>query len=234
MEKRFIVTNHEYLNTGGGCMASVFTVYDSTDNVVRYVCTNDEGFNWQTVDTVTNVDFRCDISNELMDKIIIGHWQWDELTTEPCWDQHLFTDDEFELFKYCEFEFYKKDCMCFGTKVRLMANQLPNELYSKLSEDYIAWSNAEGVGCLTDGYDVFMDSSYEPPVMEDDVELQKLKIFRKWLLDLVSENTSEEKMQELYESYITITVAGHSIGLSFDAENYNNVLRVIDRAIEEF
>lgn len=241
MEKRFIVTDHNYLNTGGNCMVSIFAVYDSTDNVSRFVIANEEGFNWQTADTISS-ELQLD-SDELIKKIVIGSWTWDALVTDPCWDQHQFTDDEWELFKYCEFEFYKKDCKYFNNRVRLSINQLPNELYNKLSEDYRQWADAEGVGCLTDGYNVYMDFNYEPPVKEvdrkaiaDELErkLQELKNFRQWYVDLICKGTSEEKMQELYESYITIAVAGNSIKLDFDADVYNNVLTVIDRAIEEF
>lgn len=222
-------------------MVSIFAVYDSTDNVSRFVIANEEGFNWQTADTISS-ELQLD-SDELIDKIVIGSWNWDVLVTDPSFDQHLFEDDEWALFKYCQFEFYKKDCKYFNNKVRLSTNELPNELYSKLTADYIKWADEEGVGCLTDGYDVFMDDGYEPPVKEvdrkaiaDELErkLQELKNFRQWYVDLISNDTSEEKMQELYESYITIAVAGNSIKLDFDADIYNNVLTVIDRAIEEF
>ena len=240
--ERFIVTDHNYLNTGGNTMVSIFAVYDCKENVSRWVIANDVGFNWQTADTVSNSDFSLDC-DELMDKIVIGSWGWEALTTDPCWNQHLFEDDEWELFKYCEFEFYKKDCKYFNNKVRLAVNQLPNKLYSKLSADYIKWADEEGVGCLTDGYDVFMDDRYEPPVKEVDREaiareldrkLQELKDFKQWYVDLIGPNTSEDDLQKLYESSITIAVAGNSIKLDFDAENYSNVLTVLERAIEEF
>ena len=223
-------------------MVSIFTVYDHTENASRYVIANEEGFNWQTADTVSNSDFTLD-NDELIKKVVLGSWTWDALTSEPCWDQHQFEDDEFELFKYCEFEFYKKDCKYFGTKVRLSIDKLPNELYSKLSEDYIRWSHEEGVGCLTDGYEVFMDAGYEPPTNKDDdigpydnlaIQLQEIKNFRKWFNDLIGPNATEEKLQELYESFITISVAGNSVKLPFDAENFNNIDTVLERCIEEW
>ena len=222
-------------------MVSIFAVYDSTDNVSRFVIANEEGFNWQTADTISS-ELQLD-NDELIKKIVIGSWQWDALVTDPSFDQHLFEDDEWELFKYCQFEFYKKDCKYFNIKVRLSINELPNELYNKLTADYREWADSEGVGALTDGYDVFMDDGYEPSVKEvdrkaiaDELErkLQEMKNFRQWYVNLINKDTTEERMQELYESNITIAVAGNSIKLDFDADTYNNVLTVIDRAIEEF
>ena len=231
MEKRFIVTDHNYINTGGNCMASVFTVYDYTNNISRFVVAGDEGFSWQTADTITG-ELRLD-SDELIKKIVIGSWQWDALVVHPLRNQQ-FTDNEFELFKYCQFEYIKKDCKHFGTKWRIAINELPTELYNKLTDDYRQWAESEGADCLTDGYDVFMDPSYEPPVQEDCAELKELKDFKKWMENLICEDTSDERLEELYDSYITIAVAGNSIKLMFDAENYNNVLHAIERAIEEF
>lgn len=70
--------------------------------------------------------------------------------------------------------------------------------------------------------------------MEFERQLKELKDFRQWYVDLISNSTTEEQMQELYDGFITIAIAGNSIKLAFDAETYNNVLYVIDRAIEEF
>lgn len=212
-------------------MASVFTVYDYTNNISRFVVAGDEGFSWQTADTITG-ELSLD-SDELIKKIVIGSWQWDALVVHPRRNPQ-FTDNEFELFKYCQFEYIKKDCKYFGTKWRIAINELPTELYNKLTDDYRQWAESEGADCLTDGYDVFIDPSYEPPVKEDCAELKELKDFKKWMEDLICEDTSDERLEELYDSYITIAVAGNSIKLMFDAENYNNVLYAIERAIEEF
>ena len=242
MDKRFIVTDHNYLNTGGNCMVSIFAVYDAQENVSRWVIANEEGFNYQTADTISS-ELQLD-SDELIDKIVLGAWQWDALVADPCCDQCQFTEDEFELFKYCEFEFYKKDCKYFNSKVRLATNQLPAELFNKLSPEYIAWANLEGVGCLTDGYDVFMDDNYEPPVEEkaeecnphDDLErqLQEIKNFKRWFNDLVGPQASEEDLQKLYDGYITIAVAGNSVKLPFDANVFSNINHTLRRVIEEW
>lgn len=227
MEKRFIVTDHNYLNTGGNTMVSIFAVYDSMHNVSRFVIANEEGFNWQTADTVSS-ELQLD-SDELIKKIVLGSWKWDTLVTDPSFDMHLFTNDEWELFKYCEFEFYKKDCKYFDTKVRLAVNQLPSELYNKLTADYREWSEREGVGCWTDGYDVFMDGSYEPPVKEDCKDLAEMKEFYKWFNDLQYNNELRDNT-----SYITVAVAGNSVKIPFHADTYELFDRLLTKAIEEF
>lgn len=234
MEKRFIVTNHEYINTGGNTMISVFAVYDSTENVSRFVIANEERFWWQTADTISSeLQIDCD---ELYNKIVIGEWPWEALTCEPSFDQHQFTPEEFELFKYCQFEYIKKDAKHFSIKYRLSINELPQELYNKLTPHYREWADREGVGCLTDGYDVFMDDSYEPPIQECDESLldddrkkclQDMKDFSQWLKELNYDPIS-------FGSYITICVAGNSVKIPLHADSYDLLDRFLDKAIEEY
>lgn len=234
MEKRFIVTDHNYLNTGGNCMVSIFAVYDSADNVSRFVIANEEGFSWQTADTISS-ELQLD-SDELIAKIVLGSWVWEALVTDPCWDQHQFTEEEWELFTYCRFEYLKKDCKYFGTKCRLGINELPQEYYNKLTADYIKWANEEGVGCLTDGYDVFMDDGYEPPTQHCDEALldedhkkclQDMKDFSQWLKELNYDPIS-------FGSYITVCVAGNSVKIPLHADSYELLDRFLDKAIEEY
>ena len=233
--ERFTVINHDYMNTGGNTMVSIFSVYDHTENVTRWVIANEEGFNWQTADTISNCDFTLD-NDEMIKKIVIGSWNWEALTTEPCWDQHQFTDEEWELFKYCQFEFLKKDCEYFGTKVRLALNELPTDLLVHLPHDYVIWAERECVGCLTDGYEVYMDDSYEPPVQKCDESLldderkralTDMKDFSQWLKELNYDPIS-------FGNYITVAVAGNSVKIPLHADTYELLDRFLEKAIEEF
>ena len=230
--ERFVVTNHQYFNTGGNTMVSVFAVYDHEDNITRWCTCNEEGFNWQTADTITNPDFHMD-SDELMNKVLICSCTWDALTTEPCWDQRQFSEEEWQLFKYCQFEFYKEDCKYFGTKVRLPVEWLPNDLFKELTEDYIRWEKEEGCGCLTDGHHVYMDAGYEPPVvyeLEDpkrERELSDLAEFSRWLKQLNYDPIS-------YGSYITVAIAGNSVKIPLHADSYDELDTFIDKVIKSF
>lgn len=66
------------------------------------------------------------------------------------------------------------------------------------------------------------------------VELVQMIKFKEWFDSLMGPNATNESIDNLYDSKITITVAGKSIDLQFDAENYNNVETVLKRAIEEY
>lgn len=226
--ERFTVTNHEYINTGGNCMVSVFTVYDRTDNVSRFVIAGDDGFNWQTADTISNSDFSLD-SDEMIKKIVIGSWKFDALTTEPCWDQHLFEDDEWQLFKYCQFEHYKKDCKYFNIKIELSIKDLPNDLYKELTADYIDWSLKTNASCWTDGYKVFLNDEYEPPVVEDCKDLADMKEFYKWFNDLQYNDELRDNT-----GYFTVAVGGNSVKIPFHADTYELFDILLTKAIEEF
>lgn len=224
---KFTVTDHNHLNTGGNITVSIFAVYDSEANVTRWVIANEDGFNWQTADTISS-ELQLD-SDELTDKIVLGSWPWDALVTDPSFDQHLFEDDEWYLFKYCQFEFYKRDCKYFNTRYRLGINELPNDLYIRLSAEYIEWANREGVGCLTDGYDVFMDESYAPPVTKHDKDLADLKEFFEWYNDLPSNDELRDNTQ-----YITIAVAGNSTKIRFHADSYNSLHDFLETIIKDY
>ena len=218
-------------------MVSVFTVYNSLANTTRWVTANEEGFSLQTADTITSELYLE--HPELLDKVVLGAWQWDALVTPDIDDKRQFDpcpfdDEELYLYTYCRFEFLKEDCKYFGVKVRVDINELPTDLYIRLTDDYRKWATDEGVGCLTDGYDVFMDEGYEPSELIEPQELTELKSFKKWYDSLMGPSASEDDIQKLYDSYITIAVAGNSIKIPFDAENYGNVWTVINRAIEEF
>lgn len=225
--KRFIVTNHEYFNTGGSIMVSIFAVYDTTDNATRWVIANDEGFNWQTADTVSNSDFTLDC-DELIDKVVLGSWSWEALTSEPAPLDHQFTEDEFELFKYCEYEFYKKDCKYFGRRVRVSADRLPNNLYVQLTSGCVDWHNDHGEDFLTDGENVYVSQAYlEYRQAKNDMELQLVDDFKKWL-DIAS--YEPESLGE----YITVAVAGNSVKIPMHADTYDKLDTFLKNVIEEW
>lgn len=225
--KRFIVTNHEYFNTGGNIMVSIFAVYDTTDNATRWVIANDEGFNWQTADTVSNSDFTLDC-DELTDKVVLGSWTWEALTSEPAPLDHQFTEDEFELFKYCEYEFYKKDCKYFGRRVQVSADRLPNELYGLIDSESLAWHNKTGESFLTDGYNVYMSDAYIDYCTEmHERDKQAVEEFVDWLTAMTYE-------PESLGEYITVAVAGNSVKIPMHADSYDLLDTFLKKVIEEW
>lgn len=210
-------------------MVSIFTVYDRSAKATRYVIANELGFNWQTADTISNTEFTLD-SDDMIEEIVLGSWGWEALTCEPTPLDHLFEDDEFELFKYCQFEFLKKDCKYFGTKCRLAIDELSVELFNKLTQDYIDWANENGVGCLTDGYDVFLDDGYEPPVEIEDPRLVDVKSFKDYLTDYVRYVDVENGDV----GYITLAVHNDSTKIPLHADSLDLLVSFLDKIIEEW
>lgn len=221
MSGRFSVVNQEYVNTGGGCMVYAADVYDRTANAMRYFICNEEGFNWQTANTVLcEGDWLEDDS--MLETIVLGTWNWDALTTEPMPDQYLFDDDEFELFKYCQFEYIKRDCKYFAYRYELPVDQLPNEHLSALTTDYIEWLHANDMKVETDGYRVFIRDEYiEYNRKKNDENYQSTKDFSRWLEEL--------KYGPLVgEHYITVTVNNKTAHIPLHADSYDSLQTFIN------
>lgn len=229
---KYYVTNHEYFNTGGGCMVSVFTVYDRSINATRFVIANDEGFNYQTADTVScGGEFEFDE----LEKIIIESHDWSALTCEPMPLDHLFDDNDWELFKYCQFEFYKKDCQRFKTKVTLPIEWLPPVLYANLSTAAKDWLHANDMEVTTDGEHVFMPDEWITYQSEQlDKQLQSIKVFKQWFEDLVNDAFVDNNIEKLYDSELKLTFIGRELTLPFDARTYEAVSELLRDVIEEW
>lgn len=225
MNGRFTVTNHDYVNTGGNTMVSIFAVYDKAENNTKFVLANEDGFNWQTADTISNSEVVE--SDEMYDKILLGCWDWSALTTEPTPLDHQFTEDEFELFTYCRFEYYKKDCKYFNNKVCVPIDQLPNNLYKRLTADYIEWAKDNMCGVETDGYDIFLNENYEPPT-ELDKELADVKDFKRWF-DLIKYEEPDTD-----HGYITVALLGNSVKIPLHADSYYTLDNFLSAIIDDW
>lgn len=230
--EKYYVTNHDYFNTGGSIMVSIFTVYDRKLNTTRYVIANEEGFNVQTADTISCAE---EFEHEELEKIVLESHDWSALTCEPApWDM-LFEDDDWKLYKYCQFEFYKRDCKHFKYKVKVPANWLTPEMYDKLSPAERNWLMENDVDVETDGESFQMPQAYYDCKKEQyEKQLQELKNFKEWLDDLVNKALADETIEKLYNEKIKLTFKGKEIELEFDADNYNNVSLLLGDAIENF
>jgi|SRR5690606_740749 len=139
------VTNHDYMNTGGGCMVSIFTIYDEQLNRTLYLMINEEGGSLSTADYIsTEVEFA---DNMLIDSFSIS-------TLKP-------TDNNFELFRDCFIEHVKKDCQRYKHTYALRFEQLPKELQQQLTPEYRKW-HEEHIGSYyeTDGYKMILDAGF--------------------------------------------------------------------------
>ena len=97
------VMNHEYLNTGGHCMVSVFEVWLPDENRTVFVNVGEE---YCTITTVNHI--MRDLEIDDYDKITVATLYYKE--SDDC----TVTDKYFELGRYCLFEYLKKDCQYMG------------------------------------------------------------------------------------------------------------------------
>ena len=224
--KRYSVINHEFDNTGGNCMVSTFTVYDRKDNVSRYIMMNDEGFSLTTVDTI-----RCEewfITDEERDSTIIASWSFEDLTCDPSFDQYQFSEEEFELYKYCQYEFYKKFCAYFKQTVEVDVNDLPNELYSKLGEEAAEWHKINEYYVSTDGYTVKPHPYFDAERWhEDRKRLQQIRDFNDW-------HKQQAAIEELYDEHYVLSFAGRSVKLPYDADVFSAIDDLLKNIIKEW
>lgn len=213
-------------------MVSIFTVYNHRDKVARYVIANEEGFNVQTIDTVS---CEREFDDSELDDIILENHDWSALTCEPApWDM-LFEDEEWKLYKYCQFEFYKRDCLRFKHRVNVPVQWLPPELYDKLTTEAKDWLMANDVDVETDGNDVWLPEAYTDYREEQlQKQLQGLKDFKEWLDNLVSAEHPEEDIERLYNETFKLSFNGREVELDFDADNYSHVSDLLQAAIDNF
>ena len=97
------VISHNYLNTGGHCMISVFEVWLPDENRTVFVNVGDECCTITTVNHIMS-DFEIDD----FDKITVATLNYKE--SDDC----TVANKYFELCRYCLFEYLKKDCKYMG------------------------------------------------------------------------------------------------------------------------
>ena len=100
----YTVISHDYENTGGHCMISVFEVWLPDENRTVFVNVGEE---YCTVTTVNHI--MSDLEIDDYDKITVAELYYKD--SDDC----TVTDKYFELCRYCIFEYLKKDCkhMCY-------------------------------------------------------------------------------------------------------------------------
>lgn len=215
-------------------MVSIFTVFDRSVKANRYVVANDEGFNWQTIDNIGH-EPPADLTD---DDIYLDYFNWDRLTTEPSPTQVIqrdLTDDEFELFKYCQFEFYKKFCADFKIKVKLPADQLPMELFNTLSQEELDWHKEHECDFATDGYKVYTDELYVSKAdREYDSLLQEIKDFSQWFKELPADNDFVMGNKGPAYSYATLTLGNRAIQLPMHADTYQLIEELLEDVIDQW
>lgn len=216
--KEMQVGDHQYTNTGGNCMVSTFTVWMPTENRTLWVHCSDEGATLATCDYINQ-------EVEFSDEMIIADVMFAML--EPT------TSEYFELFRYCHFEYLKKDCKHYGYVAATWYPLLTDAHKQLLPLGYIAWHLEEiGEQFATDGENIIMDDSYK--VSEPDAKaaaelLQHIRTeYSRW-----SDCDDESLTEEWYGVKVSIAFGEKSITVSNCAAIYNALERCLQDYISE-
>lgn len=154
---RYKVLAHVYENTGGNCMVSIFTVYDAHQNRTLYAMVNEECFSVNTVDFIQQeVDYD--------DSMMLFNLYFTEPTSSEEWLDYR------DLMMYCRFEFIKKNCKYFSSRVFLEVEDLPQRLLDQMPAGYEEWLNENSQLIETDGYDIFVDERFTGKTVDSTVE----------------------------------------------------------------
>ena len=219
---RFDVRNYEYMNTGGNTMVGICEVWLPDENKMVYCFTNEEGC------TISPVDY---IRND------VEPYQLDDLQTEEYdWGRVTGYEKRFELLRYCWNSYTEDDCRYFGITRRVPYYLLSDKLQKKVHADYLVWSEAESDGLVeTNGREIIEDPDFSAQFeSKEDKQLQEIKDFRKWHNNLVNATTTDEELDALYLEDYTLTIAGRSIKLRYDADTFNHVDDLLKRVIEQW
>ena len=138
------VISHNYVNTGGHCMVSVFEVWLPDENRTVFV---NVGEGYSTITTVNHIMSDLEIDN--FDKITVTTLNYTE--SDDC----TVTNKYFELSRYCLFEYLKKDCKYMGYIESLPFVWLLPVYQQQISDVERQFVKDEHGGCFdTDGYHV--------------------------------------------------------------------------------
>lgn len=224
---RFLVINHNYTNTGGGCMVSVFSVYDKQVRAMRYLVANDEGYNWQSMDTVGH-EPPADID---YDEVIIDCCDWNKLYDE--YAEHE-DSDMYNLIKYCQFEFIKRNYTSTGALTELLVRDAPKELYDTIDARQLTWHVVNQQYIYTDGYKLLPNELCPLPEELEDDKLKAIKNFKQWLDDLVNEGFATDTIENYYSDKFTIVFRDRALQLDFDAAAYQSISDALKYVIEQW
>lgn len=155
---KYRVISHDYRNTGGNMMVSVFQIYLPTDNRTVFVNCGENTASMTTVDYVNNFD------PDDYDQITIESVDFTE-DIDHCGCPIIYED----IFRYCLFEWIKSDCKHYSYRMGIDYDWLPMSvqmMISDLQKDFVE-DNQCGL-FYTDGYHVFVPT---PDGDDDELEI---------------------------------------------------------------
>lgn len=149
---KYRVISHDYRNTGGNTMVSVFQVYLADQNRTVFVNCGEHSASITTVDYVNKFD------PDDYDQITVESVDFTEgLSAEVC--------AYYDVFSYCLFEWLKSDCKHYRYTMGIHYCWVPEAVRVQISDFQKDFVEDELNGLFyTDGYNVFVPT----PSGEDD------------------------------------------------------------------
>ena len=237
---KYMVTDNNYMNTGGHCMVSIFTVIRKTDMTTLYMSVDDDANIVLTTIDHINIDVDQLGADIDYDKITIASYDYSDeyLGCYPNDDQvvQLEDNDLIELFVYGRFEHMFSRCSAFDHHTYIEANELPPALYSQVTVHYIQWLDDNGLLLETDGHQIYMADNYIDPKLDAmSKQARDVENFRMWLATCYPQATaSDEETNKFFnDNYFTISFAGKRVFIYNCAVAYDGVYHLLRDVLED-
>ncbi len=209
----FKVLNYTYLNTGGNTMVGIFEVWLPAEMRVVFALTNEEGCTLSVVDYISN-----DLDVDDYDELYIDTIDWGRATGH---------EKYFELYRHCLNEYTKSDCRYFGYTRGLPYHLLSDELQKQITDEYRKWFDAQEFDIFeTDGEKIIIRPDYEQDSVWNKM-LEVVKAFKEW-------HDTTAGVEDLYDQNYTLTFAGHTVELPYNADVWDAVDTMLERTIRDW
>lgn len=217
------VIKHEYKNTGGHCMVSIFTVYELPAKRTLYLTLNEESCSLATGNYICyELDYE--------DVELLWSVQFDML--QP-------TDDNFEFIRDCYIEYIKNDCKYFKSTYQIPLNFMPDYLCRQLTAEYSQWLEKNELTTVeTDGYKIIIDENYqELRLNENEPEAQQCYQMLDYMDDIMNkwhgDNATKEQVEEFYNIKILVGFNGQYTVFDNSAATFCGLQEMLKYIISE-
>lgn len=205
------ILDHQFINSGGGIMVSVFTVWHYGLKQVVFASVDEESFIISTVN-----DLLYDAS-DLID--IEGYQQLLNVSYSDLVEGRK--PNEYDaLVTYCRFEYLKKLCVHYKQTVCVPYHQLPTRL--KESYDTMCFVQDTSVLVETNGYEVLIDNP-------DTIKLQQLHRYMTSTVEFVLSKSHDAS--ELESMRVIIGFGDQIISIGSTADTYKALLKCVERLL---
>lgn len=216
-QNKWVITDSEFVNTGGNCWVNVSAVWLPQANVTRYAIASSEGCVLSTADYV-----RSEL--EFNNSMLVDLCEWDALMTADKW---------LSLWERCRFEFIKEDCRMFRHNVFLASDELPPYLLDQMPAGYKEWLDDSGKLVETNGHTIFVDISWRYVTEKDELYITELKNLQDYMAEKMRLMDSDETIQYFYDLKASISFGDLIVTLDNSAAVYTALQDAIKYIIDE-